>query len=203
MAQSHPGDTELLAYAEDELDSPRRGEVAGHVRTCAACAGQVRELVAAREALRASPVLRLPTERRARVLAQLPPPGRAPRPRRRLLALVGALLAVAALLAIVATQENGPPVGGQAEESAERAGPQAGGAERSGDADAPEAAAGQAAPLAQVEAPPSRVADFLRERGYEARVVDGAVEVRTRRPAAVRRLLNRRFARGGVAVYVR
>ncbi len=208
MAGAHPEDLELLAYVEDELDSARAREVADHARTCAACATQVRELETARDALRGAPVLRLPAERRDRLVAELPAPRDVRRATpRRLLALLAALVAVAALLAVVATQENGPTVGGQAEEAAEQAPaeqapPQTGEGERSDDRGAPEAAAGQA-PLAEVEAQPARVADFLRERGYDARVVDGSVEVRTKRPAGVQRLLNRRFARGDVAVYVR
>jgi anti-sigma factor RsiW len=203
MAGTHPEELELLAYVEEELDSARAREIADHTRTCPACAGQVRELETARDALRAAPALHLPSDRRDRLVAELPAPARKPRATpRRLLALLAALVAVAALLAVVATQENGPTVGGQAEEAAEQAPPQTGEAERSDDRGTPEAAAGQA-PLAEVEAQPSRVVDFLRERGFDARVVDGSVEVRTKRPAGVQRLLNRRFARGDVAIYVR
>jgi anti-sigma factor RsiW len=208
MAGAHPDELELLAYVEEELDRARAGTIRDHTATCAACARQVRELETARDALRAAPDLRLPAERRERLVAELPAPARTPRATpRRLLALVAALIAVAALLAVVAARENGRTVGGQAERAAEQAPPQTSEAERgeagrSEDAGAPEAAAGKAL-LAEVEAPPSRVADFLRERGYEARVVDGSVEVQTKRPAAVQRLLNRRFARGDVSVYVR
>jgi len=204
MAGAHPEEVELLAYVEEELDSVRAREIADHTRTCAACAGQVRELETARDALRGAPVLRLPAERRDRLVTQLPAREGFPRATpRRLLALLAALVAVAGLLAVVATQEGTRPMaGGQAEEAAEQAPPQTGEEDRSVAPGAPEAAAGQA-PLAQVEPPPSRVADFLRERGYDARVVDGSVEVRTKRPTAVQRLLNRRFARGDVAVYVR
>jgi anti-sigma factor RsiW len=206
MPGAHPDELELLAYVEEELDSARARAIADHTAACAICARQVRELETARDALRAAPDLRLPAERRDRLVAELPAPGRTPRATpRRLLALVAALVAVAALLAVVA-RENGPTVGGQAERAAEQAPPQTteaerGEAERSEDTGA-EAAAGKAL-LAEVEAPPARVADFLRERGYEARVVDGSVEVRTKRPDTVQRLLNRRFARGDVSVYVR
>ena len=203
MAGMHPEDVDLLAYVEDELDSARAGEIADHARTCAACASQVRELEAARDALRASPVLRLPAERRDHLVRELPTPAHTRRATpRRLFALVAALVAVAALLAVVATQQNGPRLGGQAEEEAvEQTPPQTGEAER--DAGPPGAALEAAAPVAEVEGPPSRVVDFLEERGYAASVVDGSVVVRTKRRAAVGGLLKRRFASGDVQVYVR
>ena len=206
MAGTHPEELDLLAYVDEELDAARAREIAEHVGACATCAGQVRALAAGRDALRGAPALELPAHRRGRVLAELP--AREPAPRRaprRLLALVAALLAVAALAAVVATQELAPPgggddAGGRAEEAAQPA-PPAGEGERA-DTTAPDAAAAQA-PLAEVEGPPSRVADFLRERGYRVRVVDGQVEVRTNRPAAVERLLTKRFARGDVLVYAK
>ena len=206
MAGNLPEELDLLAYIEDELDAARKRDVAEHVRGCAACARQVRELETARDALRGAPALELPADRRGRVLAELPARARAPRPaRRRMLALVAALLAVAALVAVVATQEGAPPIGGGGEDQAAEQAPSAGqdetAAEERADT-APEAAAAQA-PLAEVQGPPARVADFLRERGYRAQVVDGAVEVETNRPAAVQRLLVKRFARGEVVVYVR
>jgi anti-sigma factor RsiW len=204
MAGAHPEDFELLAYVEEELGAARAREIAEHAESCAVCTRQIGELETARNALRAAPALRLPVERRDRLVAELPARARTPRAApRRLFALAAALLAVAALLAIVATQENGPSVGGEAEQAAEQSRPETGTPERGADTGAPEAAAGKEQPLAQVEGPPSRVAAFLRERGYEARIVDGTVEVRTKRRAPVRRLLSERFARGDVRVYVR
>jgi hypothetical protein len=220
MAGTHPEDVDLLAYVDEELDSARAGEIAAHMRTCATCASQVRDLAAARDALRAAPFLHLPAKRRSRIMAGLPAPDQPVRARpRRLLALVAVLLAVAAVLAVVAAQENGPTVGGEAERAAERAPTQTGDGGRadtgeSGRADtgeagrgdhraAPEAALSGAPPVARVDAPPTRVANFLREQGYDARVVGRSVEVRTRRRTAVQRLLTGRFARGDVAVYVR
>ena len=219
MAGSHPEDVELLAYVDEELDSARADEIAAHMRTCATCASQVRDLTAARDALRAAPFLHLPAERRSRLIAGLPARGRPARARpRRLLALVGALVTLAALLAVVAAQENGPTVGGEAERAAERApsqtretgradepAPSQGGEEtgRGDDRAAPEAALSGAPPVARVAGPPARVANFLRGHGYDARAVGRSVEVRTRRRAAVRRVLSGRFTRGDVAVYVR
>jgi anti-sigma factor RsiW len=203
MAETHPDELELLAYTEGELDAASARRVADHARSCASCAGRVRALETARGALREAPLLPLPAERRARVIRELPPPPRRAPARARLLALAAALVALAGLVAVVATREGGPTVGGDARQAAEQAPPPARESDRSGDANAPEAAAGRAAPLAQVDARPSRVAAFLRERGYDARVVGGSVEVRTKRGAAVRRLLAGRFPRGGVAVYVR
>ena len=212
MAGPHPEDVELLAYVDEELDSARAGEITAHMRTCATCASQVRDLATARDALRAAPLLHLRAERRSRIIAGLPAPAHPPRARpRRLLALVIVLLAVAAVLAVVAAQENGPTVGGEAERAAEQAPTQTAETERdetgeAGRADpraAPEAALSGAPPVARVDAPAARVANFLREQGYDARVVGRSVEVRTRRRAAVQRLLTGRFARGDVAVYVR
>jgi hypothetical protein len=220
MAGPHPEDVELLAYVDEELDSARAGEITAHMRTCATCASQVRDLATARDALRAAPLLHLRAERRSRIIAGLPAPAHPPRARpRRLLALVIVLLAVAAVLAVVAAQENGPTVGGEAERAAEQAPTQTAETERdetgeagraetgeAGRADpraAPEAALTGAPPVARVDAPAARVANFLREQGYDARVVGRSVEVRTRRRAAVQRLLTGRFARGDVAVYVR
>ena len=220
MAGTHPEDVELLAYVDEDLDAARTGEIAAHMRTCATCASQVRDLAAARDALRAAPLLHLPAKRRSRIMAGLPAPDQPARPRsRRLLALVTVLLAAAAVLAVVAAQENGPTVGGEAERAAEQAPSQTGETGRDGPGDtgragtgeagradqraAPEAALSGAPPVARVDAPPNRVAKFLREQGYDARVVGRSVEVRTKRRTAVKRLLTGRFARGDVAVYVR
>jgi anti-sigma factor RsiW len=220
MAGTHPEDVELLAYVDEELDATRAGEIAAHMRTCETCASQVRDLAAARDALRAAPLLHLPGKRRSSIIGGLPAPDQPARARpRRLLALVTVLLVVAAVLAVVAAQENGPTVGGEAERAAEQAPSQTGetGRDRTGetgrdetgeagradDRAVPEAALSGAPPVARVDGPPTRVADFLREQGYDARVVGRSVEVRTRRRAAVQRLLTGRFARGDVAVYVR
>jgi anti-sigma factor RsiW len=212
MAGTHPEDVELLAYVDEELDATRAGEIAAHMRTCETCASQVRDLAAARDALRAAPLLHLPAKRRSSIIGGLPAPDQPARARpRRLLALVTVLLVVAAVLAVVAAQENGPTVGGEAERAAEQAPSQTGetGRDRTGEAGraddraVPEAALSGAPPVARVDGPPTRVADFLREQGYDARVVGRSVEVRTRRRAAVQRLLTGRFARGDVAVYVR
>jgi anti-sigma factor RsiW len=204
MAGAHPEDFELLAYVEEELGAARAREIAEHAESCAVCTRQIGELETARNALRAAPALRLPVERRDRLVAELPASAGRPRAApRRLLVLAAALAAVAALLAVVATQENGPGVGGEAEQAAEQPQPATGAPERSTDTTAPEAAAGKERPLAQVEGPPSRVAEFLRGRGYDARIVDGSVEVRAKRRAPVRRLLSGRFPRGDVGVYVR
>jgi len=220
MAGTHPEDVELLAYVDEELASARADEIAAHMRTCATCASQVRDLAAARDALHASPLLHLPAERRGRIMVGLPAPDRPGRARpRRLLALVTVLLVVAAVLAVVAAQENGPTVGGEAERAAEQAPTQTaetgrdetgeagrgetGGSGRADDRASPEAALSGAPPVARVAGAPTRVAEFLRGQGYDARAVGRSVEVRTRRRAAIRRLLTGRFARGDVAVYVR
>jgi hypothetical protein len=68
MAGTHPDEHALLAHAEGEGDDA----VAGHVRTCPACAEQVRLLQAGRDALRSAPLLELGEERRKELIAALP-----------------------------------------------------------------------------------------------------------------------------------
>jgi len=194
MDGAHPNELDLLAYVEEELPDPRKAAVAEHVAGCQACADSVRQLEAARQVLRSAPLLELPADRRAAVLAGLP--ARAPKRRLRWRpALVAPALATAAVLAVVTGivltvdgngREQGeaaqvaPTVAEQATTEAD-AGAEAGGDEYD--------RALSAAPIRSVQGPPRDVALFLRRQGFEARVVDSTVRVRDADPDAVMRAL--------------
>jgi hypothetical protein len=195
MDGAHPDELDLLAYVEEDLPGERRVSVAEHVAGCPACADSVRQLETARHALRSAPVLELPEARRAAVLAGLRerPTRRRPAWRPRIVAPALATAAVAAVVAgVVLTVDWN---GGAREESARVTAPAAAEeAEEGGDAGAPASTDGETRSLAagavrSVEGPPPEVARFLRRQGFDARVVDSAVEVRRADPDAVVRAL--------------
>jgi hypothetical protein len=203
MAETeHPDELTLLAYVEGE-----EPQVADHVATCSACAESVRALEAGRAALRASPLLALPAERRARIVAALPARGerrlRLPSLRRTLL-VAGPALAVAGVIGLFAAggqlgggaeREAGGDAAAEAPAAQEAEEETGGGAGEEGDPQS------TTTPLLQVQGPPGEVARVLRERGFEATVVAGAVEVRGADPEDVSVALADR-PDGAVAVYV-
>jgi anti-sigma factor RsiW len=207
MDGAHPDELDLLAYVEEELPDPRKAAVAEHVATCQACADSVRQLETARHVLRSAPLLELPAERRVAVRSGLPA-----RPSRRRIAwrprLVAPALATAAIAAVIAAAViSGDWDGGQEEAAmpAETAvAEEAEGGEQAAPAPAP--AAGDTRALSadvvrSVEGPPAEVARILGREGFDARVVDSAVEVRNADRDAVRRALVGRPA-GPVPVIV-
>jgi hypothetical protein len=166
MSDAHPNDEQLLLYAEGE----RPAGVAEHVGACATCRQAVADAETGREALRTAPLLELPAGRRETVLAALPGREREPRLlRRRFLAVALPLVALAAVVAAVGLIDQSDPERAAEElrEDAAREAPAALEAD----------AAQQADPVRSVAGPAEEVAEALRARGFDAEVVDGAVEV--------------------------
>jgi hypothetical protein len=219
MAESHADEITLLAYVDGELRDDERQAVEGHLETCPTCAEEARRLEAARDALRASPLLELSEERRHAIVGFLPARKEAWSffaPLRRLgpaLPAAAALLMVAAFVAL-ATQlpgggddESGGEAAMATEEAAED---RAGGGETTG---APEAeeddgerlegaeALKSAEPVARVAGPAGEVVRLLRENGHPAFVRDGSV-VAIGDEHEIRTELARR-ARGPVRVFAR
>ena len=176
VAETHPDDTELFEYVEDELPEARRDEIAAHLATCGVCAEHVRQAASGRDALRETTLLELPQDRREQILSSFPIPEPAPGERRgffskQLLAGIAALLVVAALAAVlVKTGGNsgmessaGGTAGGAAEATAT-----SGEGVNAKDAHA----AGLFAGLS-----PEDVADDLQRKGFDASVHQDRVVV--------------------------
>lgn len=185
MDNAHPDELELLAHVDERDRSGRARAVADHVAECEACARAVRDLQAARTALRAAPRLELPAARRAAVSSAL---AKHPRRRRsrvtpaRLAALVAPVAAVAAVIvAVDAVRDgDGDVAGGDAASPAELRPVEEGAG--AGETAAPEAEASAGAsavsgPIASVAGPPADVLRALRDDGLTARLSGGRVIV--------------------------
>jgi hypothetical protein len=194
MTGDHPSDERLLLYAEGE----RTDLVAAHLEACESCRRLVAEVEAGREALRSTPLLEFPADRREAVLAALPRRERTI-PVRRFLAVAVPMTAVAAVVAVVALTGAGQ---GDPERTAEQ---------MAADVQRDEAAALEAAPaeegilddapLLTVEGPADEVVAFLRERGFDARVQADGVMVAGAEPGDGGCALERRPA-GPLPVYL-
>jgi hypothetical protein len=203
MTGTHPDELALLAYVEEE---PRDPAVAAHVTACPACTEQVRLLEAGRDALRSAQLLELPEERRARILASLPPrrdPWAALAPFKRVLVVAGPVAAVAALVVVFVAVGN---LGGGDDE--EGAAPAEATMQDAGAAPEAESAEGggtellREAPLRKVRGPAREIARELRAQGFAARLEKDSVVVTGANPAEVELALRDRPA-GAVAVFVR
>ncbi|MGH3018855.1 MAG: anti-sigma factor family protein [Gaiellaceae bacterium] len=211
MAEKHPDELELLSYVEEELTADARRDVVEHLVACRACAESVRRLEAGRAALRASPLLELPEERRREALAALPErrdPWRPFRPVRRAILVAAPVAAAAAFVGVfvfAAVQLGGgddaDSEAGDAAQVAEEAGGGAdtGRAEDSGTS--AQALQERGEPVVSVAGPPAEVVRVLRREGIPAEVVEGAV-VADSRAGEVEAALADRPA-GPVEVYVR
>jgi anti-sigma factor RsiW len=209
MAEKHPDELELLAYVEEEIPADERQDVVEHLVACRACAESVRRLEAGRGALRGSPLLELPEERRREALAALPErrdPWRPFRPLRRAILVAAPVAAAAAFVGVfvfAAVQLGGG--GDDDSEGGEAAQVQdAGGgaeAERSQGADTSVPLLEQGMLVRSVAGPPAEVVRILRREGISAEVVEGAV-VAAARAGEVEAALGDRPA-GPVDVYVR
>jgi anti-sigma factor RsiW len=197
---THPEDVDLFDYVEGELSPDRRTALEAHLAGCATCAEQLVLVQAGKDALRESQLLHLPPARREAISTRLPmqrrAPGRSPAlSPRRLLALLTPVAAVVAVVIVLVssgvfeTSEN------------DQAGSAAGaGAERTTQLDksaSPEAAV----PFRAVAGPADQVAQLLRSKGIDARVVNRRVEVRNATRTEVNRALGNRRA-GGVEIVV-
>lgn len=218
MAEKHPDELELFSFVEEELDDDGRHEVSEHLVACRSCTEQVRRLEAAREALRAAPLLELSDERRTEIVAALPErpdPWRRLRPARRILVVaapVAAAAAVAGALVLAGTQLRGGDneEGASADVAATReAATDATGGAAEDDA-APQAAVPGAVFVRYAEGPAEEVVRVLREAGITAEVDSTGAVVADARPGEVRRALARQMRRaladrpeGDVAVWAR
>jgi anti-sigma factor RsiW len=186
---THPEDVDLFDYVEGDLPPRQRAELEVHLATCAQCAEHVARVQAGRDALRGTPFLEFPAHRREEILRELAThrsrTRRAPLfTGRRLLAVLAPAAAVAAAVVALTTIETGP------DEEAATPGV-GGGAEVQG---APEDAQTAQARTLKAEGHASEVAEELRRKGLDARVVGDHVEVRGASRADVRRALETRRA---------
>ena len=191
MDGAHPNELDLLAYVEEDLPNTRKVAVGEHLAACQACADAVRRLEAARHALRSTPLLELPAERRAAVLAGLP----ARKPSRRIRWRPGVIvpaLATAAVTAVIAgvvftVDWNGGGEEEAAVPAAPATAPETGEEEKAAGAGEDQRTLSSA--LRPVKGPPRDVALYLRKQGFEATVVDSTVRVRNADADAVGRAL--------------
>jgi Putative zinc-finger len=205
MAGEHPSELTLLAYVEGELGGDERASVEAHLTACKSCAADVALARQGREAARAAPLLELPAAKRERMLAALPPQRAEWRAAgRRWLAMAAPIAAGLALVGGISTlavvgggggDQGGGEAAGTVEDSAGGAG------EALEEADTGGAAPSLTTPLRSVAVEPRELARELRRRGFETRVENGTVVVRTTKVAELERLLDE-YARGAVRVEV-
>lgn len=190
VAGTHPEDVDLFDYVEGDLPADRRAELEVHLASCAPCAEQVARVQAGRDALREGQFLQLPPRRREGILLNLPAqqparrrtPGLSPK---QLLAILTPIAAVAAVAVALVTTGGGTDKGvGGGGEAAATAG---GAGETFREEDAQKALAPVSLP-----GPAAAVADELRRKGFDARVVGQHVEVRNATRAEVKRALEGR-----------
>ena len=171
VAGTHPHDSELFEYVEEELPQARREEIAAHLATCSACGEQVELATMGRQSLRRAGLLELPERRHDEILKTLPAQSHSPRERRAfspklvLAGLIG-LLAVAAVIGALVNSNAGS--GNESSAGGALAGETSGGGTA-------EALTGQADLSARGSA--ADVAKDLRERGFRAIVQKDRVVV--------------------------
>ena len=210
----HPDDLELFEYVEGDLDEARRLHVAAHLAACERCAAEVQLLEEGKQALRESPLLALPPKTKDALLRGLPRQVERERtpfsfsPRRLVAVLVPVAAVAIAVTAIVSTTGNGEseraaappePAAAEALKSVEGTGSaavEAPAAEAAPAAEPAQDAAtpslGAAAQVRSVLGPPREVVALLREKGFDASVAEGAVQVRGADPASVEQALAKR-----------
>ena len=191
VTETHPEEVDLFDYVEGDLSADRRAEIEVHFATCATCAEQVALVQTGKNTLRGSQFLHLPPRRREAIFMNLPrqrrASGRSPAlSPKRLLAILTPIAAVAAVVVALVSSggigTNGDQAGSAAGGTLER--------QTTQDQAAPEASA---APFRSVAGPADQVAELLRSKGIDARVVNGRVEVRNASQREVNRALaNRR-----------
>ncbi|HEX3255614.1 MAG TPA: zf-HC2 domain-containing protein [Gaiellaceae bacterium] len=182
VAETHPDDSELFDYVENDLSGERRGEIEAHLAGCSVCSEQVELVTMGRDALHDAQFMHLPARRAEGVLMNLPTQAREPGKRRaltpkQLIAVLTPVIAVAAVIGVLSS--NGTPgreSAGATSRSAEAA---AGGAGAATDAQKRLFAAGPAA----------AVADELRSKGFDAVTQADRVVVRGASKKAVRTAL--------------
>lgn len=208
MAGEHPSEPTLLEYVENELGEVERATVEAHLAECSACAADVALVRGGAEALAAAPELEVAATTRARIDRALPRQS-APRvavrhrwvrvalPVAAALALVGGVTTLAVVDGGGGDDSGAAGEAGLAEESASDAG---GGSDQ---AEGGEAAPSQAPvrTLREVAVDARELVRELERRGFDARLEDDAVVVRTERKRALERYLAQ-FPKGPVEVRV-
>jgi Putative zinc-finger len=194
MAGEHPSEPTLLSFVEGELDGDERASVEAHLAACASCAADVALAREGREVVRAAPLLELPAEARERMLATLPARREArPRTRRRWLAVAAPIAAALALAGGIATLVVVAPSGDGGDQQgaavADEAGGETAGTESAGGGGEERATTGASELFKSAEGNPRELASKLRRRGFDARVENGTVVVRTNKVAKLERLL--------------
>jgi anti-sigma factor RsiW len=198
---THPDEIELFDYVEGDVSTDRRAEIKTHLATCTSCADQVARVQAGKDVLRDSQFLHLPPRRRDAIFMNLPEQRRSSRRSpalspKRLLAILTPVVAVAAVIvALVSTGDMGSSSRDQAASG--------GGATAQVESSAEDSGAPTAGfrALKSVAGPASEVAAALRNKGIDARVVDGHVEVRGATKDEIDQALGRRKA-GDVEIII-
>jgi anti-sigma factor RsiW len=198
---THPDEIELFDYVEGDVSTDRRAEIETHLATCTSCADQVARVQAGKDVLRDSQFLHLPPRRRDAIFMNLPEQRRSSRRSpalspKRLLAILTPVVAVAAVIvALVSTGDMGSSSRDQAASG--------GGATAQVESSAEDSGAPTAGfrALKSVAGPASEVAAALRNKGIDARVVDGHVEVRGATKDEIDQALGRRKA-GDVEIII-
>ena len=175
MAEKHPDELELLSFVEEELDGGTRQDVAEHLVACRACADQVRRLEAGREALQSAPLLELPDDRHAEIMASLPErrdPWRLFRPAKRALVIAVPVAAAAALVGVFVLGGTQLGDGGDEEAATPAAEADANMRDQAGGAEevAPQLDLPGATLVRSVEGPAGAVVQTLEAAGITARV---------------------------------
>jgi hypothetical protein len=194
MAGEHPSELTLHAYVEGELEGNERGSVEAHLTTCESCAADVALVRQGREAVRAAPLLELPAETRERVMGALPVRHEVRSASRRWLAIAAPIAAALALAGGIATvvvvgSSGDDEGGGQGAALADEAGGDTAGKESAGGGGEERATTGALELFKRAEGNPRELAHELRQRGFDARVENGTVVVRTTKIAKLERLL--------------
>jgi anti-sigma factor RsiW len=198
---THPDEIELFDYVEGDVSTDRRAEIETHLATCTSCADHVARVQAGKDVLRDSQFLHLPPRRRDAIFMNLPEQRRSSRRSpalspKRLLAILTPVVAVAAVIvALVSTGDMGSSSRDQAASG--------GGATAQVESSAEDSGAPTAGfrALKSVAGPASEVAAALRNKGIDARVVDGHVEVRGATKDEIDQALGRRKA-GDVEIII-
>jgi hypothetical protein len=208
MHEGHPDELDLLAYVDEGATTGRGREVAAHVAGCDSCGTAVRELQAARSALRSAPRLNLPADRRAGISRALDAHTAARRsyvsPMRFATLLAPVAVAAAIAVAVVQFGDGGGGNGsaGRAEQpAADRAAPEASAGGGAGEDAATMEGARALRAVRRVAGPATEVVGVLRSAGLTARLSGGRVVVSNARPAEVEDALADRAA-GPVPVVI-
>ena len=106
MTTGHPDERDLISYVDGELSGELRAAIDAHAASCASCADRIRELAAARASLPRDAFRDLPRKGSARLVPDFPRRQPGDRSLASTKRLVGALTALAVVLAVVFAVAN-------------------------------------------------------------------------------------------------